>query len=121
MWWLIEEKVKVLQPSFTPTPRPATAAPASDEAAELVEKMSVLESDTKAVEEYLNTLQIANDVVENECARLKAEIKKKTDWLSKADEENRKSGEALSTISADMNVLQEEKKVKEAELAAATT
>lgn len=83
--------------------------------------MSVLESDTKVVEERLSTLQTANDAVERECACLKMETKEKTDRLSKANEENKKSGEALSTISAELKALQEERKVNEAELAAATT
>lgn len=60
-------------------------------------------------------------MVERECARLKEEIKEKTDLFSRAEEESKKSGEAQSTISGELKVLQEERKMKEAELIAATT
>lgn len=119
VWWLIEDKVKALEPSFTPTPRPAKAAPASNEASELAEKMSVLESDTKAIEERINTLQTVNDVMEHECALLKVEIKEKTDRLFKAEEESKKSGEELSTATTKLAMLKVDKEAKKAELAAA--
>lgn len=112
MWWLIEKKVQTLEPSNAPAPRTTKATPANDEVKELDAKMSVLELNTKAIEECLNVLQTANYLVEHECARLRTEVQEKTDRLSKAEEEATKNEEALSTAHTE---------VKQTELAAATT